>query len=157
MTNIEAIQERERAESIALASRPPSDEASRASRALISSSTSLPAELTAKLPLPPGSTMYMVIHQDRTLPHFQGRLLSGECIDGKNLCCNWSTPSKNKQKQRQIGNQKDIRREKGIFRLRVYMPSKVLMCCKLQPRFANWEARCSEEEPQIRECAKAQP
>ncbi|OLP94883.1 hypothetical protein AK812_SmicGene23045 [Symbiodinium microadriaticum] len=41
-------------------------EASRASRALVSSSASLPADLTAKLPLPPGTTMYMVVHQDRS-------------------------------------------------------------------------------------------
>ena len=31
--------------------------------------------------------MHMVIHKDRTLPHFQGKLCSGAIFEGKTLVC----------------------------------------------------------------------
>ncbi|CAE7411251.1 unnamed protein product [Symbiodinium necroappetens] len=57
----------------------------RASRALLSNACALPPELVSELPLPEGTAMHMVLHKDRTLPHFQGRLTSGEVWDGKPL------------------------------------------------------------------------
>ena len=65
--------------------KPPAAEVARPSRASLSTTTSIPAELTAEMPLPSGTAMHMITHKDRTLPHFQGRLLSGELFDGKRL------------------------------------------------------------------------
>ncbi|CAE7477642.1 unnamed protein product [Symbiodinium sp. CCMP2592] len=58
----------------------------RASRALLSNTCALPPELVEKLPLPDGTMMHMVIHKDRTLPHFQGKLCNGAIFEGKNSC-----------------------------------------------------------------------
>ncbi|CAE7426242.1 unnamed protein product [Symbiodinium sp. CCMP2456] len=57
--------------------------ASRESRALLSETTTIPAELLARFPLPSGCTMYRIIHRDSTLPHFQGKLLANASFEGK--------------------------------------------------------------------------
>ncbi|CAE7608505.1 unnamed protein product [Symbiodinium microadriaticum] len=62
-------------------------EASRASRAMLSASTSLPEDLLRLMPLPAGTSMNKVVHSDRTLPHFQGKLHSGALVDGKTPVC----------------------------------------------------------------------
>ncbi|CAE7490987.1 unnamed protein product [Symbiodinium sp. CCMP2592] len=72
---------------LAIAARTPPT-AARVSRAALSTTTSLPPELTREFPLPEGTSMHMVTHKDRTLPHFQGKLLSGEIFDGKRLARN---------------------------------------------------------------------
>ncbi|CAE7658675.1 unnamed protein product [Symbiodinium sp. CCMP2592] len=60
------------------------EDANRASRAFLSSSTaSLPDELLAEMPLPDGCAMHQTVHVDATLPHFQGRLLHSQCFEGK--------------------------------------------------------------------------
>ena len=57
----------------------------RESRALLSSTASLPSELLRRIPIPEGSAMHQTIHCDSTLPHFQGRLLGGSFYEGKRL------------------------------------------------------------------------
>ena len=58
----------------------------RESRALLSSTPSLPIELLRRFPIPEGSAMHQTtIHCDSTLPHFQGRLLGGSFYEGKRL------------------------------------------------------------------------
>ncbi|CAE7198608.1 unnamed protein product [Symbiodinium sp. CCMP2592] len=60
------------------------EDANRASRAFLSSSTaSLPDELLAEMPIPSGCAMHQTVHVDATLPHFQGRLLHNACFEGK--------------------------------------------------------------------------
>ena len=66
---------------------PSSSAAERPSRSMISSVCSLPPELLKDHPLPDGTSMNLVTHRDRTLPHFQGRLLNGETFEGKSLTC----------------------------------------------------------------------
>ncbi|CAE7260090.1 unnamed protein product [Symbiodinium sp. CCMP2592] len=63
------------------------EEASRASRAMLSATTALPPDLLRLMPLPPGTFMNKVVHSNRTLPHFQGRLQAGQMVDGKTRVC----------------------------------------------------------------------
>ena len=60
-----------------------SDSQVRESRAMLSSTASLPAELLQRFPIPEGSAMHQTVHCDGTLPHFQGRLLAGAFYEGK--------------------------------------------------------------------------
>ncbi|CAE7765448.1 unnamed protein product [Symbiodinium sp. CCMP2456] len=55
----------------------------RESRAMLSSTASLPDELLRRFPVPEGSAMHQTVHCDSTLPHFQGRLLGGAFYEGK--------------------------------------------------------------------------
>ncbi|CAE7023275.1 unnamed protein product, partial [Symbiodinium sp. KB8] len=52
---------------------PPAELRDRASRALLSSTASLPEALVRQMPIPDGAAMHQTIHTDSTLPHFQGR------------------------------------------------------------------------------------
>ena len=72
-------------DSTSIAARTPPAVPARPSRAALSSTTSLPEELTRQFPLPNGTSIHMITHKDRTLPHFQGRLLNGDIVDGKRL------------------------------------------------------------------------
>ncbi|CAE7232876.1 unnamed protein product [Symbiodinium necroappetens] len=72
---------------LSIAPKTPAATIARPSRAALSSTTSIPAELLQEMPLPDGTSAHMITHKDRTLPHFQGRLLSGELFDGKRLGC----------------------------------------------------------------------
>ena len=64
---------------------PLGEESQRESRRLLSSAASLPADLVAKWPIPSGYQLHHTVHKDHALPHFHGRLSSGEKLDNKSL------------------------------------------------------------------------
>ena len=65
----------------------PTEQQQRASRAMLSTTASLPDDLVKSMPIPDGAAMHQTIHSDATLPHFQGRLLANCFFEGKPLAC----------------------------------------------------------------------
>ena len=57
----------------------------RASRTMLSATTSVPQQLLDDFAIPPGCAISRTIHVDTCLPHFQGRLPAGKFHEGKNL------------------------------------------------------------------------
>ena len=62
-----------------------SNDRSRASRKLVSTTETIPDFLTAKFPMPDDIKMVHIIHKTTTLPHFQAKLPSGLSFEGKSL------------------------------------------------------------------------
>ena len=64
---------------------PPHEDASRISRSLLSSTSSIPNELVAKYDIPDNCHVHKTVFRDKTLPHYQAKLLGGRVFDGKRL------------------------------------------------------------------------
>ncbi|CAE7211126.1 unnamed protein product, partial [Symbiodinium sp. KB8] len=62
---------------------PPHEDASRISRSLLSSTSSIPNELVAKYDIPDNCHVHKTVFRDKTLPHYQAKLLGGRVFDGK--------------------------------------------------------------------------
>ncbi|CAE7802321.1 unnamed protein product [Symbiodinium sp. CCMP2592] len=80
------MEEKEKEEGEAAAPKPSTEQQNRASRALLSSTTSLPDDLVRMMPIPEGAAMHQTVHCDATLPHFQGKLLGNCFYEGKSTC-----------------------------------------------------------------------
>ena len=63
------------------------EDRARASRSLLSATTTVPDHLTAQFPIPSGCAISRTVHCDHALPHFQGRLPAGCFFEGKILEC----------------------------------------------------------------------
>ena len=57
----------------------------RASRSMLSATTTVPQRLLDKFKIPEGCTVSRTVHRDSTLPLFQGRLPLGKIYEGKIL------------------------------------------------------------------------
>ena len=64
---------------------PSSEERSRTSRRLLSTSTSIPEEIKQKYTMRSDIVISHVVHKNNTLPHIQARLPAGEKFEGKQL------------------------------------------------------------------------
>ena len=64
---------------------PLGDESLRASRSLLSTTATIPRELIAKYDIPDLCHVHKTVFRDKTLPHYQAKLLGGRVFEGKSL------------------------------------------------------------------------
>ena len=59
------------------------EESIRASRSLLSGTVTIPSAITDRYEVPDNCHIHKTVFKDKTLPHYQGKLLGGRVFEGK--------------------------------------------------------------------------